>query len=402
MHHTTIQIFEHQKLKIGQYNCFKESHFNSLVKYNEKHRNKYFDVGYKSIIFKEYVGVIQVGGLTIEILPKADKANNEEDGAAKWQSILLNMLRECSKLKTNSISSANLKLKSNSILDLYFEIFIQEVEYLLRSGLVKKYRKTSNNLNVIKGQLNVPKQIAKNLLHKERFYTKYTVYDHKHILHEIIYKTLRVIDKINTSSYLKDRLNRLFMDFHTMPDIKVNQKTFENLKFDRKTSGYKNAINISQLILTNYSPDVVSGGNNLLAILFNMNDLWEEYVFVKLRKYASRNNFKVFGQQSKRFWNYRTLKPDIVIVKDNTKFIIDTKWKSIKNGNDVSTEDLRQIFAYNEFWNAQKGMLLYPNVNEMEDFEDEYKDRRKFCKLGFITIEQDSSLFAERIIDKIL
>jgi 5-methylcytosine-specific restriction enzyme subunit McrC len=399
MKNKTIQIFEHQKLKVGQFECFKETHFDLLVKYNEKNENKYFDVGHKSIVFKEYVGVIQVAGTTIEILPKADKGNDK----AKWQSILLNMLKECRQLQTESISSASLKLKSNSILDLYFELFLKEVEYLIHTGLVKKYRKTSNNLNVLKGQLNIPKQVVKNLIHKERFYTNYTVYDKNHILHKIIYKTLNVIDKINNSPYLKDRLNRLFLDFPQMEEIKVNYKTFENIKFDRKTNSYENAINIAKLILLNYSPDIISGRDNVLAILFNMNDLWEQYVFVKLKKYANNNNLKVFGQTAKRFWNYRLLKPDILLIKGNENYIIDTKWKNVRN-KEVSTEDLRQVFAYNEFWNAKKGMLLYPDINNVSDFEGEYKNKTNnhFCKVGFIKVEQNNDKFAEMIINKMI
>ncbi|MBN2891400.1 MAG: hypothetical protein JXL97_06010 [Bacteroidales bacterium] len=400
MRNKTIQIFEYQKLKVGQFECFKKNHFDILVKYNEKNENKYFTVGHESIVFKEYVGVIQVAGTTIEILPKADKENSNEK---KWQAILLNMLKECRQLETESISSASLKLKSNSILDLYFELFLKEVEYLIHTGLVKKYRKTNNNLNVLKGQLNIPKQIVKNLIHKERFYTNYTVYDKNHILHKIIYKTLNVINKINYSPYLKDRLNRLFLDFPQMEDIKVNYKTFESIKLDRKTNRYENAINIAKLILLNYSPDIISGRDNVLAILFNMNDLWEQYVLVKLKRYANKNNLKVFGQTAKQFWNYRLLKPDILLIKDEEKYIIDTKWKNVRN-KEVSTEDLRQVFAYNEFWNAKKGMLLYPDINNVSDFEGEYKNKKDnhFCKVGFIKVEQNNEKFAEMIINKII
>ena len=330
-----IQIFEHQSLRINQFNFFKEKHFDLLVKYNEKNENKYFSVGHKSILFNEYVGVIEVAGTTIEILPKADKNEPTYENKGKWQEILFDMLKESRKMQKESISSADLKLRSNSILDLYFEIFIKEIEYLLHKGLVKKYRKISENLTVLKGRLNIAKQISKNSIHKERFYVNYTVYDKNHLLHETIFKTLKVIQKINTSVYLKDRLNRLFLDFPQMKDISVNKRTFKTLKFDRKTSRYEKAINISKLILLNYSPDIISGQNNVLAILFNMNDLWEEYVLTKLKKYARKqSDLKIRGQVKKRFWNYRLLIPDIVIEKgketEKEIFIIDTKWKDIK------------------------------------------------------------------------
>ncbi len=187
-----------------------------------------------------------------------------------------------------------------------------------------------------------------------------------------------------------------------MENIKVNTKTFENIYFDRKTKHYENAINIAKLILLNFSPDIVSGTNHVLAILFNMNDLWEQYVLVKLKKYARKHNLKVYGQTVKRFWNHRLLKPDILLEKDDEKFIIDTKWKNVRN-KEVSMEDLRQIFAYNEFWNAKKGMLLYPDINDIPDFEGEYKNKKDnhACKIGFIKVEENNDKFAEMIVDKI-
>lgn len=68
-----IQVFEHQKLKYNDSGDFRKHHFDAMVKFNDQHQNKYFTIGHNGIVFKNYVGVVQIGGLTIEILPKADK-----------------------------------------------------------------------------------------------------------------------------------------------------------------------------------------------------------------------------------------------------------------------------------------------------------------------------------------
>ena len=85
-----IQVFEHQKLKYDKSGDFQKCHFDAMVKFNELHQNKYFTVIDKGILFKNYVGVVQIGGLTIEILPKADKKADADKKL--WQSVLLNML----------------------------------------------------------------------------------------------------------------------------------------------------------------------------------------------------------------------------------------------------------------------------------------------------------------------
>jgi 5-methylcytosine-specific restriction enzyme subunit McrC len=86
----------------------------------------------------------------------------------------------------------------------------------------------------------------------------------------------------------------------------------------------------------------------------------EEYVLVCLKKQQKNDlNIEVHGQKSKHFeWDYDSIQ--IVIEKGDETFIIDTKWKNI-NGSKPSTDDLRQMYVYNDYWNPSKTMLLYPS-----------------------------------------
>ena len=69
-----ITIFEHQKLKVGeQYNgvTFTNKHLEALERFYGNGA-LYFNLIHRGVQFNNYVGVIQVKNLTIEILPKAD------------------------------------------------------------------------------------------------------------------------------------------------------------------------------------------------------------------------------------------------------------------------------------------------------------------------------------------
>lgn len=105
----------------------------------------------------------------------------------------------------------------------------------------------------------------------------------------------------------------------------------------------------------------------MLVLLFDMNSLWEEYILARLKQTDAE--ISVYGQQSTTFWSGITVRPDIVIKKGNETFIIDTKWKKIKGGK-PSTDDLRQMYVYNDYWKSDKAMLLYPsNQSEFRGFE---------------------------------
>ena len=163
------------------------------------------------------------------------------------------------------------------------------------------------------------------------------------------------------------------------------------------------------MILLNYSPDIKGGNENMLALLFDMNKLWEEYIYRVLAKHQN-GNLKVRFQNSDKFWENKRIKPDIVLTKTNLEgdqvtYVIDTKWKLIdpkKPGDD----DLKQMFAYNMYWDAKKSMLLYPSSNpQSTTFGDFHKGKvgDNKCKLGFVqVIDHETGQLDANIGEKVL
>lgn len=393
----SIQVFEYDSLHIDKvYNThkFKRKHFDALVKLNELHGNKYFSVGYKKITFKHYVGVLQVDDLCIEVLPKADRSSA---GASVWQKVLIEMLKVTKRLKLNQLDHANVTKQSKHLLDIYFEWYLNEVRKLIHQGLIKKYYRKQGNLNTLKGKLIFAKQISQNLVHKERFYTEHQVYDKDHLIHQILQQALGIIEQFTRGGYLYGKCKSIQLDFPEVKSIQATAATFNQLVIGRKEQTYVTALEIARLIILNFAPNVQSGNEKMIALLFDMNNLWEEYILVELRKAYRDSDYRVLGQRSKSFWNGIHIRPDIVIMKgDKTALIIDTKWKMVHN-NKPSTNDLRQMYVYNEYWQCPTAILLYPTNEEkkwmVEHFENiEERETHHRCGLGWINIIKDGSL----------
>ena len=398
-----IQVFEHQRLKYDDSGDFQKLHFDAMVKFNELHQNKYFTIGHNGIVFKNYVGVVQIGGLTIEILPKADKKADADKNL--WQSVLLNMLKVCRRIRVESVSETQLKKRHHSILDVYFEMYLTEIERLVSKGLIKRYQKNQSNQNALKGKLLFAKNIQQNLVHRERFYCEHQVYDRNHLMHQILYKGLRIL-KTFVNDALKDRLNRLLFEFQEIENIEISEKHFRKIVFDRKNSDYQKAFDIAKIIILNYSPSLNYGSENLLTLLFDMNALWEEYIFRILQKHK-KDEEKVSRQDSKKFWKNKCIRPDIIFKTEEETFVIDTKWKIIETNN-PSDEDLKQMFVYNLHWDAEKALLLYPKTGQTDSsFEEFHYDKldpkkKKKCKTGFVDITEGGSIkSSEKIAEEI-
>lgn len=392
-----IQVFEYQKLRYDDSGIFRKHHFDAMVKFNELQQNKYFTIIHKGIRFGNYVGVIQIGGLTIEILPKAD--NNENADKNLWQNILLNMLKVCKHIQVESISETQLKKRYHSILDAYFELYLNEVERLVKKGMIKKYRKNQSNQNALKGKLLFSQNIQQNLVHKERFYCEHQVYDKNHLLHQILYKGLLVL-KTFVNDSLKDKLNRLLFEFQDIENINIQKKHFDKIIIDRKNHDYQKAIDIAKIIILNYSPSLNYGNENLLTLLFDMNALWEEYIFRILQKHKT-DEMEVSFQNSDKFWENKRIRPDIVLKTKDDIFVIDTKWKIIE-ANNPSDDDLKQMFVYNLHWKAEKTLLLYPKTNQIDsNFGTFHFDNLgKKCKLGFVDITNEMTIKNSKIVAK--
>ncbi|MBK8700274.1 MAG: hypothetical protein IPN29_12385 [Saprospiraceae bacterium] len=208
------------------------------------------------------------------------------------------------------------------------------------------------------------KQIQQNIVHQERFYVRHATYDVFHTLHFILYKTIKLLQKINTNPNLHGRIGALLLHFPEMPEVKVTSATFERIVYNRKTQSYKKAIEIAKLLLLQYHPDLTKGPNHVLALMFDMNVLWEKFVLHSLRK--AHGLVKVQPQVSKNFWkpingNKVSIRPDMVLRYKDTVMVLDTKWKNLANYK-PSVEDLRQMFTYGHYFEARDTALIYPGL----------------------------------------
>ncbi|WDF45815.1 restriction endonuclease [Chryseobacterium sp. KACC 21268] len=403
-----IQVFEHSFLPIEK-GKFEQRHFVALSKLNVLHNYQYFDLKHNGVVFKQFVGVIQVDNLTIEILPKIDRYESESEGnKTKWQKVLIEMLRVTKKLNIQQVGQANVTKQSIHLLDIYFEWFLKEVQLLIHQGLIKQYYKETGNVKALKGKLEFAGHIQKNLVHKERFYTTHQVYDKDHLIHQVLGQALEIIATLSKGSYLYSRCKKVQLDFPEVKPIKANENTFSKIPKSRKTAPYENALAIARLIILNYAPNVSSGSEKMLALLFDMNSLWEEYVLVRLKQVCQDKDVQVYGQNSTGFWDGITIRPDIVLEKringEKSKvLVVDTKWKNIDQSR-PSTHDLRQMYVYNDYWGSTKALLLYPSQETMLRNEDfiAYDNKDHSCSLGKISIFNDEEELDKLLGEKIL
>jgi 5-methylcytosine-specific restriction enzyme subunit McrC len=189
----------------------------------------------------------------------------------------------------------------------------------------------------------------------------------------------------------------MLLDFPEMSDVRVSEAWFNAIVFSRKTEHYRKAIDIARLLLLNYHPDISRGRDHVLALMFDMNLLWEKFVYVSLRKHLPADQIR--AQSSKPYWkldDHRPvrLKPDIVINKGDQTFVIDTKWKVLNNDR-PSDEDLRQMYAYTRYFKADHTLLCYPGEDKYQNgyfFAEESETFGSRCSIIRISMDKANTI----------
>jgi len=398
----TLQVLEHSTLKVNE-ETFKKRHLALLHNFKQKHKTSFFTVGYNYVKFHHYVGVLKVGNLFIEILPKIDRHQND---TALLKNVLIQLLKAAGAIKIHTLPQTQLQQQQLPLLDIFVEQFINEVEQLYFKGLVKKYIRQRANQTALKGRLIFSENIKRNLIHKEHFFVEFSDYNYDNIYNQIIYKALTISQNITSNPHLRQRIAGLLLILPPVSNKKITEKHFARLTFNRQTEKYKNAIALAKLIVLNYSPDLTAGIDNVFGLLFDMNQLFELYIYKQLKK-LNDENLKVKYQTSKIFWKGIKIRPDIVIEKDGQTIIIDTKWKMLQK-IEPSMDDLRQMFVYTKYWNAKKALLLYPQHQNLADSNfisyNESKESNASLKVAFVNLLTDNGLnsnIGKEILEKL-
>ena len=329
--------------------------------------------GYGKVLqAQNYVGVIQTNdGTTIEILPKIQEVSVEES-----KIILIKMLKTLKKSPFKNFNMAHLKSAKMPLLEIFITMFLDELSELIKKGIKSDYITKEENLAYLKGKLQIKEQIARNYIHKERFFVAYDEYVSDRVENRLIKTTLNYLYKQSKLNSNKKRIREYLFVFDEVGVSHAVKSDFSKVKLGRQMKDYEQILVWVKtfLLSSSYSPH--KGNDLAFALLFDMNELFESYVGHYLKKEGcdvslqDKQHHLAFSEQKGIY----ALRPDIVI--DKGRVIADTKWKILsqeKTRQGVSGSDLYQMYAYGtKYSNCECMYLIYPKDKEVEVKDYDY------------------------------
>jgi len=378
----SITLIEHEALPVvpkrakGQ-KALSSEHAEALAKLERQFPPGTFTWGNHVVKFAHYCGVIALGKLTLEILPKIYGKETEPGSCRK---VLIKMLVKAKRLKAQRGGTANIALQKAALLDVFILHFCDQLHAELMQGMIRNYIIRNENINVLRGRLRVEQQFKHNLTHKERLYCQYDELSTDNAHNQAIKYILKLMMRVSTGVVVRKQLTELLMRFDPITDTTVNVQMVDNLKFNRSTSRYKRIFRQCSWFLQGLHPDVLAGHDSCITLLFDMNQLFESYVANMFKKMAWAAGKRMRQQGPQKYMLKRDeknqqlflMKPDMTFLdtEDNCVAIADAKWKILDEREKklgIAQEDLYQISSYAIRYRVDRLALVYPKQQWLQN-----------------------------------
>lgn len=393
-----------------------------------RHLESALKITRQGIETKSWVGVIKYKNLHLEILPKliSENANNEDNVSEERDNILKNLIFMLSYTKNLDIKvndDAKLSNEKNPFIEILIREFAKSLFDSLKRFTPKKYVREEENLNYLKGKIKFSENIRYNSANQAKFYCEYDEFSENNILNQLFLFVSACLYNLSNNSYNKKTLKFIMNYYSDIDLIRFDRFNVQKIKLSRNQELFKKPFNLAKMFIEQASIDLSKNRFENITLVWDMNKLFEEFIFEIIRKYNPNDKYKLTAQKGRKLLIGDTNKKrntfvDIMLESKDRKIVLDTKYKKFANINDFSNSDVFQVSAYCLLHNARHAVLIYPQWGEdkldnayflnTDNFDSEkYKIyfqtinlRRQSLKNNLETIRQEILDILEKVFEK--
>jgi 5-methylcytosine-specific restriction enzyme subunit McrC len=333
-----------------------------------------------------WVGVIQIPGLQLEILPKMDdgtKADAADDTAVPdIRRNLLEMLHRGGLGAVRARGAADLSLKRGALHDQLVDAFLDRTLFELRRGLDRGYTTVEDNLATLRGKLVLSRHIPRNAAQKDRFFCRHDVLTEATPVSVRLKQACRALSLRALALSVAVKCQQVLALLDDVPDLPFHRGDPDPV-FTRQNERLADIYDFACMLLEGQAPDARGGRVETFSLLFNMEQVFERYIaaFLAAEVMPCIADTDLYPQAKKHRRNlFRDvqaaqvlhLEPDLLFVRKEgngtqRQLVVDTKWKRLDTEKKLrpANADLYQLYAYLHRFDCQRAFLLYPSTAEV-------------------------------------
>ena len=365
----TLTCREHQRIAVGEGKALTSEEAQRLLALAERLRQPRNSAPVLSrqhggLKTEGVVGVLAVPGRTLEILPKLDG----EDGTVR--NALVHMIAVAEDMRVASGDLATLDAQRYTLLELVIRLFARRLLTAVRRGPPRRYVETAADLNVLRGRLDVVRQLSRFALRADTLACRFDELSADTPLNRVLKAAVVRLASVSRNNANVRRLAELTARLAFAGDSA--DPLVEPVHLDRTNTRFHDLYRLARLFLEGNWQSTAGGTFTGFSLLFPMHVLFERFIGKSLTHALYERDERVCLQQGEHSAlidaegrRLVRLLPDVVIeaTEDGRPLVLDTKWKRLapsKPNRGVAPADVYQLLAYARAYGATRVVLLYP------------------------------------------
>jgi 5-methylcytosine-specific restriction enzyme subunit McrC len=279
--------------------------------------------------------------------------------------------------------------------------FCMHTERIVRQGLLRGYVEVEERRSDLRGRVRFGDQLARLAglaIPLEVTYDEFTPDVTENRLLRAATETLLRMPRVTLGAHA--RLGRLRGALDQVSVLHWPRRAALPAP-TRINQHYRPALVLAKLILEGNSLSQDRGGASARSFLFDMNEVFESFLYMALRdsmrQYGGALEAQVTGALDRAPTPGLPLCADIVWRKhDCVRAVIDSKYKPIRSHLDSPNQDAYQMLAYCVAFGVRRGVLVYAHEGDGQSAVHELKRHGYEIELRSIGVEQEPpALLAE-------
>jgi len=408
----TIKLYEFDKREIV--NALGVNRENFLRYLDNEDLGKCFNITDGNVHPSSWVGVVHYQNKQIEILPKflniSTMKNEENDVNHKdVLSNLIFMLSFVHKLEIKTDVSDDLEQSNNPFLEILIREFSISLFDALKRQTLRNYVREENNLRYIKGKIKISDDIRYNCCNRTKFYCEYDEFSENNILNQLFLFVASVLYTISGEQETKQILGHIKNYYADVSFCRFNKEMVKKIILGRNQLIFKKPFQLACMFVRQLSLDLTNNNVANISLLWDMNILFEEFVFEIMRSCCKNDSYCVTPQYGKRLVVYKGKKRkdtyvDILAQNKTEKIIIDTKYKKVLSIDDIKNGDIYQVTTYCVLHGSHRAVLIYPQWLNAELDEQSFLNTacQEKYEIDFLTLNLTHNLSDRNNFNKLV
>ena len=365
----TVSLREHQTASVGDLstNCLTVNEIESLDRAQRAVGVEAFHwTSRNQVKAAQYVGMVAAAAVRLEILPKIEGL-----GLGETRRALISMIGIAWGVPVRDGEVTGHDFQNFDLLELLIGLFARRLQEQVRAGISRAYCRHENDLSCLRGKMAVTRQFTKLAASPQKLACRYDEFTADTGLNRLLLCAVEFLRQRSVSAGTQRLLNEIAAHFADVQRASVSDVLAGAITIDRVNQRWEILARLARQLLSHVYQTTHSGERDGIALLFDMNLLFEGYVAALARKVCSPLGYKVRAQGPQRCLARNEVgrsafhtRPDLHFECGDDVVVLDTKWKHVDPSRpnfDVAQADAYQMYGYARVYKSRATILLYPH-----------------------------------------